>query len=80
MVPNRHQIGKQWPWIGLNKITLSARRRNLGKRLLAAGSKGRAKRPGFDRLLKDAARRKFDIILAWSVDRLGDQCPIWWPF
>ena len=35
-----------------------------------SGSKGRAKRPGFDRLLKDAARRKFDIILAWSVDRI----------
>lgn len=40
-----------------------------------SGSKGRAKRPGFDRLLKDAARRKFDIILAWSVDRLGRSMP-----
>ena len=26
-----------------------------------SGSKGRAKRPGFDRLLKDAARRKFEV-------------------
>ena len=26
-------------------------------------------------LLKDAARRKFDIILAWSVDRLGRSMP-----
>ena len=40
-----------------------------------SGAKGRAKRPGFDRLLKDAARRKFDIILAWSVDRLGRSMP-----
>jgi DNA invertase Pin-like site-specific DNA recombinase len=36
-----------------------------------SGAKGRDKRPAFDRLLKDAARRKFDIIMAWSVDRLG---------
>ena len=36
-----------------------------------SGAKGRDKRPEFDRLLKDAARRKFDILAAWSVDRLG---------
>ena len=36
-----------------------------------SGAKGRDKRPGFDRLLKDATRRKFDMIAAWSVDRLG---------
>ncbi len=36
-----------------------------------SGAKGRDKRPAFDRLLKDAARRKFDIVAAWSVDRLG---------
>ncbi len=36
-----------------------------------AGAKGREKRPGLDALLKDAARRKFDLIAAWSVDRLG---------
>jgi DNA invertase Pin-like site-specific DNA recombinase len=36
-----------------------------------SGAKGRDKRPAFDRLLKDAARRKFDIVGAWSVDRLG---------
>ena len=35
------------------------------------GAKGRDKRPGFDRLLKDATRRQFDLIGAWSVDRLG---------
>jgi hypothetical protein len=32
---------------------------------------GRDQRPAFDRLLKDATRRRFDIIMAWSVDRLG---------
>ena len=36
-----------------------------------SGAKGRDKRPEFDRLLKDAARKKFDLIASWSVDRLG---------
>jgi DNA invertase Pin-like site-specific DNA recombinase len=36
-----------------------------------SGAKGRDKRPAFDHLCKDATRRQFDIIAAWSVDRLG---------
>jgi DNA invertase Pin-like site-specific DNA recombinase len=36
-----------------------------------SGSMGRDKRPAFDALYKDATRRKFDIVMAWSVDRLG---------
>ena len=36
-----------------------------------SGSKGRDQRPEFDRLLKDAARKRFDLIASWSVDRLG---------
>ena len=36
-----------------------------------SGAKGRDQRPAFDRLVKDAARGKFDLIAAWSVDRLG---------
>ncbi|MET4607652.1 DNA invertase Pin-like site-specific DNA recombinase [Bradyrhizobium sp. JR4.1] len=36
-----------------------------------SGAKGRDKRPGFDRLLKDATVRKVNMIAAWSVDRLG---------
>lgn len=36
-----------------------------------SGTKGRSERPQFDALLKDATRRKFDVIAAWSVDRLG---------
>jgi DNA invertase Pin-like site-specific DNA recombinase len=36
-----------------------------------SGSKGREKRPGFDRLLKAATRRSIDVVAAWSVDRLG---------
>ena len=36
-----------------------------------SGAKGRDKRPELDKLLKTANRREFDIIMAWSVDRLG---------
>ena len=36
-----------------------------------SGGKGRNKRPAFDQLHKDANRRRFDIVMAWSVDRLG---------
>jgi DNA invertase Pin-like site-specific DNA recombinase len=36
-----------------------------------SGAKSRDKRPSFDRLLKDAVRRRFDMLAAWSVDRLG---------
>jgi len=36
-----------------------------------SGAKGRDKRPEFDRLYKDATRRRFDVVMAWSVDRLG---------
>jgi DNA invertase Pin-like site-specific DNA recombinase len=36
-----------------------------------SGSNGREKRPGLDRLLKDATARRINMIAAWSVDRLG---------
>lgn len=36
-----------------------------------SGAKGRDQRPELDRMLKDAVRREFDVIMAWSVDRLG---------
>jgi DNA invertase Pin-like site-specific DNA recombinase len=36
-----------------------------------SGAKGRDKRPAFDMLCKDAARRQFDVVMAWSVDRLS---------
>jgi len=36
-----------------------------------SGAKGRDKRPAFDAMLKDATRGQFDMIAAWSVDRLG---------
>jgi DNA invertase Pin-like site-specific DNA recombinase len=36
-----------------------------------SGAKGREKRPGLDRMLNDAKRRKFDVVMAWAIDRLG---------
>lgn len=36
-----------------------------------SGAKGRDERPAFDALCKDASRRRFDVVMAWSVDRLG---------
>ena len=36
-----------------------------------SGAKGRDQRKGFDELLKGATRKEFDVILVWSVDRLG---------
>jgi DNA invertase Pin-like site-specific DNA recombinase len=36
-----------------------------------SGAKGCDKRPAFNALIRDAARRKFDLVMAWSVDRLG---------
>jgi DNA invertase Pin-like site-specific DNA recombinase len=36
-----------------------------------SGAKGREKRPAFDALCRDATRRQFDMVMAWSVDRLG---------
>ena len=36
-----------------------------------SGSKGRDQRPGIDRMLKDASKRRFDVVMAWAIDRLG---------
>jgi DNA invertase Pin-like site-specific DNA recombinase len=36
-----------------------------------SGAKGRNGRPAFDAMCKAAAKREFDIVMAWSVDRLG---------
>ena len=38
-----------------------------------SGAKGRDKRPAFDALCRDAAQRKFDMVMAWSVDRARAQ-------
>jgi DNA invertase Pin-like site-specific DNA recombinase len=36
-----------------------------------SGAKGRDQRPAFDTMLKEAVRRQFDVLMVWSIDRLG---------
>ncbi len=36
-----------------------------------SGAKSRNDRPALDALLKDATRRRFDMVMCWSIDRLG---------
>lgn len=37
----------------------------------ASGTKGREKRPGYDRLLTAITRREIDMVAVWGVDRLA---------
>lgn len=32
---------------------------------------GRDSRPGLDQMLKDASQRRFDVVMAWAIGRLG---------
>jgi DNA invertase Pin-like site-specific DNA recombinase len=36
-----------------------------------SGAKGRKDRPGLDRMLNDAQHGKFDVVMAWAIDRVG---------
>ena len=36
-----------------------------------SGAKGREQRPELDRMMKDSTKRKFDVVMVWSIDRLG---------
>lgn len=36
-----------------------------------SGSKGRDQRPAFDEMCKAIVRKEFDLVMTWSVDRLG---------
>jgi DNA invertase Pin-like site-specific DNA recombinase len=36
-----------------------------------SGAKGRDSRPGLDQMLKDASKRRFDVVMAWAIDRIG---------
>jgi DNA invertase Pin-like site-specific DNA recombinase len=40
-----------------------------------SGAKGREGRPGLDSMLRDAVKRKFDVLMVWAVDRLGRSLP-----
>jgi len=36
-----------------------------------SGSKGREDRPALDQMMKEAVNRQFDMVMCWSIDRLG---------
>ena len=36
-----------------------------------SGAKGRSERPAFDRLFKMVQRKEIDVVMAWSIDRIG---------
>jgi hypothetical protein len=36
-----------------------------------SGAKSHNDRPALDTLTKDTARRRFDMVMCWSIDRLG---------
>ena len=54
---------------GLRRARVTRSSRCTG--MIAVRLEGRDQRPGFDAMHKDAARRRFDVVMAWSVDRLG---------
>ena len=56
-----HQIAKRRGWEVVQEY------RDAG----ISGSKGREARPGLDEMLNDAQRRRFDVVMAWAIDRLG---------
>jgi DNA invertase Pin-like site-specific DNA recombinase len=58
----RASASRQAAWLG---------RRGCYSDAGISGAKGRNGRPGLDYMLKDASRRKFDIVMAWAIDHLG---------
>ncbi len=56
-----HQVAKRQGW----KVVAEFIDRGV------SGAKGRAQRPQFDKLCQAATRREIDLIMSWSVDRLG---------
>jgi DNA invertase Pin-like site-specific DNA recombinase len=51
---------------------IEARGWTLGKRYTDSGISGATeRRPALDELVKDARRRRFDVLVVWRLDRLG---------
>jgi DNA invertase Pin-like site-specific DNA recombinase len=56
-----HQIAERRGWEVVHEY------RDAG----ISGFKGRELRAGLDEMLNDAQRRRFDVVMAWAIDRLG---------
>jgi DNA invertase Pin-like site-specific DNA recombinase len=62
----------------MQRMALAAAAERFGWHVVAefvddgiSGSKGRDKRPGLDQLCRGITRRSFDLVAAWSLDRLA---------
>lgn len=44
---------------------------NVGEYVDSGWSGAKASRPEFDRLMQDAGKRRFDVVLVWKLDRFG---------
>lgn len=72
----RVSTGEQTPDNQLQQLNIVAER--MGWQIVAefvdhgfSGAKGRDRRPAYDRLHGAIVRREIDVVMAWSVDRLG---------
>src|SRR5215472_7873665 len=73
MLGSPHQVGKTRM---AKRLEISGRKRaalylRVSTDHQSVENQIRDLRPGLDALLKDASRGKFDVVLAWAIDRLG---------
>ena len=59
-------------------LELRAAAQRMGVQIIAeltddgiSGAKGRTDRPGFDKIFTMIQRREIDLVMAWSIDRIG---------
>src|SRR5215831_9047893 len=55
----------------LREYILRHKWENVGEYIDTGWSGAKASRPEFDRLMHDAGRRRFDVVLCWKLDRFG---------
>jgi DNA invertase Pin-like site-specific DNA recombinase len=69
----RVSTGEQTPENQLLRLREVARRAgwDVVQEYVETASGATRSRPGLDRMMQDAARRRFDVVMAWDVSRLG---------
>ena len=69
----RVSTGEQTPENQLLRLREVARRAgwDVVQEYVETASGASRSRPGLDRMMQDAARRRFDVVMAWDVSRLG---------
>src|SRR5262245_772963 len=66
-----NQLDQITTWAEVNKFVITEAFTDHA----ISGAKMRDKRPALDRMMRDAAARKFDGVVCWSLDRLGRSLP-----